>query len=105
MKLRWRWKAMGEPEKVYTGKSYPFRRLRWRFRLADGSEITGAVKGQPLWIETSDTIHGPYLLQERARGKDGQSLAALVYVRKVVISRRMMKSVQAHQAGTRQSEN
>lgn len=93
MKLRWRWKAMGEPEKVYTGKRYPFRRLRWRFRLADGSRITGAVKGQPIWIETANQTLGPFVLQERARGRDGQSLAELIYIRRIVVSRRMMEKV------------
>jgi hypothetical protein len=39
MELRWRWKGMGEPERVYTGTSYPFRRFRWRFRLLDGSGL------------------------------------------------------------------
>jgi hypothetical protein len=97
MKLRWRWKAMGEPEKVYTGESYPFRRLRWRFRLADGSEIIGAVKGQPLWIGAGNQTHGPFLLQERSKGKDGQSLAELVYVRRIVVSARMMRAVQKAQ--------
>lgn len=99
MKLRWRWKGMGEPEKVYTGKSYPFRRFLWRFRLADGSEIIGEVKGQPVWIETPDNIpeknFGPFLLQERQKGNDGQSLRDLVYIRKIVISRRSMENVRA----------
>lgn len=91
---RWRWKAMGEPEKVYTGKLYPFRRLLWRFRLADGRTVTGSVKGQPLWIEAGGETHGPMLLHERQSGSDGQSLAELVYLRRVVITRR---AVQARQ--------
>ncbi|MBN1554492.1 MAG: hypothetical protein JXA11_07085 [Phycisphaerae bacterium] len=97
MKRRWRWKAMGEPEKVYTGKSYPFRRFRRRFRLADGSEIIGVVKGQPIWIGTGNQTHGPFLLEERAKGEDGQSLRELIYIRKIVVSRRMMKAVSQQQ--------
>ena len=93
MQLRWRWKATGQPEKVYTGKSYPFRRFRWRFRLADGSEITGVVKGQPIWVEVHTKTQGPFLLQERSKGQDGQTLAEFVYIRKIVVSRRLMEAV------------
>ena len=93
MELRWRWKGMGEPEKVYTGKSYPFRRVRWRFKLIDGSVLEGPTKGQPLWVELRGKATGPFVLHERSKGQDGQTLKDLVYVRKVVISRRMMQAV------------
>ncbi|MFW6133872.1 MAG: hypothetical protein ACOC8F_08250 [Planctomycetota bacterium] len=93
MTLRWRWKGMGEPERVYTGKRYPTRRLEWRFRLADGSALTGTVKGQPLWVRCGRERHGPFVLQERMAGEDGQSLNDLVYVKRVVISRRAMRAV------------
>ena len=46
----WRWAGMGRPERVYTGRQYPFRRYRWTFRLIDGSEVVGTVKGQPFWV-------------------------------------------------------
>lgn len=93
MKLRWRWKAMGEPEKVYTGKSYPFRRFQWQLHLADGSSVRGVIKGQPVWIETRDRVLGPFILHERAKGKIGQTLKDHVYIRKIVISRKMMDKV------------
>jgi len=98
MELRWRWKAMGEPEKVYTGKKYPTRRFLWTFRLLDGSTLTGAVKGQPLWVEHAGKRHGPFVLHERSRGADGQSLKDLVYVKRVIVSRRMMTAVLQAQA-------
>ncbi len=100
-KLRWRWKATGQPEKVYTGKSYPFRRLLWRFHLADDSTLTGTVKGQPIRVETPSASFGPFLLQERSKGRDGQTLQDLVYVRKIVVSRKMMDQVLAAQASGR----
>jgi len=116
MKLRWRWKEMGQPERVYTGKSYPFRRFEWRLHLADGSYIQGIIKGQPIWIETRGNSRGypansrgvatppvrverpqktpgPFILHERAKGKTGQSLAKQIYIRKIVISRKMMDKV------------
>jgi len=90
LKLEWRWKAMGEPQRVYTGKRYPSRRLQWRFALADGSVITGAVKGQSLSVISGGRKLGPFILHERQRGKPGKSLAEMSYVRKIVVSREAM---------------
>ena len=98
IELRWRWKAMGEPEKVYTGKKYPTRRFMWKFRMLDGSYLTGAIKGQPLWVQYGRKRHGPFVLHERSRGQDGQSLKDLLYVKRVIVSRRMMTEVLAEQA-------
>ena len=98
MELQWRWKETGAPEKVYTGRKYPFRRLLWRFRLIDGSVLTGAVKGQPIWIETRGKPVGPMLLSERVKGPVGAELKDLVHVERVVISRRMMDRALVAQA-------
>jgi hypothetical protein len=93
MELRWRWKGMGEPEKVFTGQKYPLRRLHWRFRLIDGSVVEGSTKGQPVWVELRGKITGPFVLHERMKGQDAQTLDDLVYVRKIVVSRKMMDAV------------
>jgi hypothetical protein len=95
MELRWRWKGMGEPERVYTGKKYPFRRLHWRFKLIDGSVAEGSTKGQPILVELRGKRAGPFVLHERMKGQDGQTFDDLVYVRKIVISRKMMEAVVA----------
>ena len=93
MELNWRWKGMGEPEKVYTGEKYPLRRLHWKFRLIDGSVVEGATKGQPLCVELQGRNYGPFVLHERMKGENGQTLQGLVYVKKVVVSRKMMDAV------------
>ncbi len=93
MELQWRWKAMGEPEKVYTGRKYPFRRLQWRFHLVDDSQVVGDVKGQPLWVERDGETWGPFVLHERMKGEVGATLADLVYVKRVIVSRRLMEEV------------
>ena len=90
---QWRWKEMGSPEKVYTGASYPTRRLKWKFNLIDGTAVTGDVKGQPLWIDRSGKRLGPFILSERTKGPEGSDLKDLVYVKRVVISRRAMEEV------------
>ena len=91
----WRWKEMGVPERVYTGKEYPTRRLKWSFHLIDDSTLTGDVKGQPLWIEHDGRKEGPFILHERSKGDMGQTLGDLVYVKRIIVSRRLMDAVAA----------
>ena len=94
MEKEWRWKEMGRNEKIFTGRKKPTRRFLWRFHLIDDSYITGAVKGQPLWIEQSGKRLGPFILHERQAGKFGQSLDDLVYVKKIIISRQAMNKAE-----------
>jgi len=93
MEKEWRWKEMGSDEKVFTGRTKPIRRFRWRFHLIDDSVITGAVKGQPAWVRSREKRHGPFVLHERSAGKYGQTLKDLVHVQRIVISRRAMNEV------------
>ncbi|MBI5722569.1 MAG: hypothetical protein HZA50_01315 [Planctomycetes bacterium] len=90
MELFWRWKGMGEPERVYTGQKYPTRRLQWKFHLIDGSYVTGDVKGQPLWVEFDGRKSEPMIIQERSKGEVDTELKDLVYVKTVIVSRHMM---------------
>jgi len=101
MDQRWRWKAMGVPERVYTGKEYPYRRFHWKFHLIDGSYVTGTVKGQPLWIEKPPPQtgrHGPMVIHERFTGPEGTKLADHPYVKRVIVSRKMFQKVLEYQA-------
>jgi hypothetical protein len=93
LEQRWRWKEMGAPERIYTGKQYPFRRFEWKLHLIDGSTMQGAIKGQPMWVEHNRTKHGPYVFNERQKGEDDQTLKDLIYMKKIVISRKMMDKV------------
>ena len=93
MEKEWRWKEMGLNERVFTGRTQPVRRFVWRFHLIDDSYVTGEVKGQPLWIETDGKRQGPFILHERSKGKFGQTLKDLIYVKYIVISRRAMEEV------------
>jgi len=102
MELKWRWKAMGEPEKVYTGESYPYRRLQWRVKLIDGSTIIGVIKGKPVWVEQEGRKHGPYVLHERCKGEVGRKLADLVYVKQIFISRKLAEAILRQQQDAKQ---
>ena len=97
MELEWRWREMGAPERVYTGRKYPWRRFLWKFHLIDGSYITGAIKGKPIRVETGDKTISLWILAERTKGPIGTTLKDLVYIRQVIISRKMMEKVQAYQ--------
>ena len=91
--LQWRWKGMGEPEKVFTGKKFPYRRFLWRFNLIDGSTVKGAVKGQPIWVRWDGKTAGPLVLHERDKGKIDVKLEDAHYVKKIVVSTKMRDAV------------
>jgi len=94
----WRWKQGGSDEKVYTGRKRPVRRLQWRIDLADGTALTGEIKGQPVWVEQNAkrTLH---LLGARTKGDWGQGLRQLDYPAHIVFSRREMRRVVEHLGG------
>ncbi|MHC4985759.1 MAG: hypothetical protein ACYTFO_06340 [Planctomycetota bacterium] len=104
---------IGSPDRVYTGRQIPSLAFRWRLRLADGSELVGAIRGQPIWIlampptgddgRTSPPVplrQGPFILAETVEGPPGASTTELVYVSRVVISARAAETVLRHQAST-----
>jgi hypothetical protein len=91
--LQWRWKGMGEPEKVFTGKKFPYRRFLWEFHLIDGSRVKGTVKGQPIWVRWDNKTTGPMVLHERNKGKIDTKLEDVHYIRKVVVSAKMRDAV------------
>jgi hypothetical protein len=91
--LQWRWKGMGEPEKVFTGRKFPYRRFLWTFRLIDGSTVRGVVKGQPIWVRSGSKVTGPMVLHERSKGKIDTKLKDVHYVRKIVVSTKMRDAV------------
>lgn len=93
MVQEWRWKEMGVPERVYTGREYPTMRFEWKLHLIDDSTIVGPIKGQPLWVRLKDSKFGPFILHERTKGRMGETLDDIVHLKRVVISRRMMEKV------------
>ena len=91
----WRWRATGDPQKVYTGEQYPFRRFEWTVKLADASEITGTIKGQAVHVAAAVGPSDSRILSERTKGEVGQALDDLVYARRIIISREAMEGVAA----------
>lgn len=79
----WRFKEPGNPEKIYTGRSYPVRMLLWRLTLRNGHQITGHIAGQPIYVENGGQVDR-FILHKRDKGLPGTDLKDLVYVHHVV---------------------
>lgn len=80
----WYWKESGSDEKVYTGKSYPWRKYVTTVTFPGGKKITGTLSGL-LYLEKNGkkTRH---ILYERQKGKEGQKPKDLVYVTSVAVT-------------------
>lgn len=78
----WRFKEAGNPEKVYSGREYPARKLAWRLTLRNGHVITGHILGQPLYVAREGEPER-WLLHDRQKGDVGTTLDALLYIRRV----------------------
>jgi len=79
---QWRFKEAGNPEKVYTGKSYPVRSLAWRLTLRNGHEVVGHMLGEPIYAEHNGRRER-FILHQRDKGPLETTLTDLVYVRRI----------------------
>jgi len=80
MDPQWRFKAAGDPEKVYTGKSYPNRMLSYRVTLSDERVVEGHIAGQPMYVQPSEGKVRQLVLHKRHKGLVDTKLKDLVYV-------------------------
>jgi hypothetical protein len=83
---QWRWKEGGSDEKVYTGRTYPARKIEYTFTLINGMKISGTVQ-QPIYVRHGDGEAARMILHERQKGALGQTLEDLVYVRRVELGK------------------
>lgn len=93
MEREWRFKEAASNEKVYTGRTYPARKLKYRVTLSNGTVLVGTGStvlyvvpesdGSP--PERSGTRSKPtkIILQQRQKGKPGEKLKDLVYVKSI----------------------
>ncbi len=80
----WRWKEGGSDEKIYTGRTYPARMLRYVFTLANGEKVAGTVQ-QPIYVQVEGGQPVQFILHERDKGPLDGKLSRLVYVRRVCL--------------------
>lgn len=78
----WRFKEAGNPEKVYSGRTYPVRMHKWRLTLRNGHVIDCHILGTPLYV-----MHGGkeerFIIHKRDKGPIGVALKDLVYIKAV----------------------
>lgn len=95
----WRFKANADNEKVYTGRTYPARIYLHEIKLKRGDAIRGSLAAV-VYVEPNrkkgDAAKTPnrtdaarpkpqrYLLHKRDKGKPGQALKELIYVRRIL---------------------
>jgi hypothetical protein len=98
----WRFKEAGNPEKVYSGREYPARKIAWRLTLRNGHVITGHILGQPLYVAREGEPER-WILHDRQKGDVGTTLEALLYIRRVEFGLKAftaaVKEMKAKEAG------
>ncbi len=79
----WYWKESGSDEKVYTGKTYPWRKYITTVTFSSGKKVGGYLSGL-IYLE-KDGRKTRYTLHKRQKGKEGQKPKDLLYVTSVTI--------------------
>lgn len=78
----WRWREMGNDDKVYSGRSYPVLKVHYTLTLLDGRAFTGDCQTQPLYV-ADEKGRSRYVLWQRHKGEIGQTLDDLRYIKSV----------------------
>jgi len=89
MERSWRWQREGADAKVFTGRSYPVRKLSYTFTLVDGTTVSGQVSA-PLYVQRNGKLER-FALHKRQRGPVGSTLAELIYIDRVIFSAEAMR--------------
>lgn len=79
----WYWKESGSDEKVYTGKTYPWRKYVTTVTFSGGKKVGGYLSGL-IYLE-KDGKKTRYTLYKRQKGNEGQKPKDLLYVTNVTI--------------------
>ncbi len=115
MEREWRFKETTSDVKLYTGRTYPAREYLHTITLRDGRTITGPLSSivylQPQ--QASETTEGKgaerpeaerYLLNKRNKGEIGQTLAALIYVKRIRFGQDALKAGQHKAAAKKKAD-
>jgi len=96
MEKEWKFKETTSDEKIYIGRSYPAREYLHTITLHDGRTITGPLSAlvylQPRQ-ETSEKQPPAerFLLNKQDKGKIGEELKSLVYVKRIKFGKEAME--------------
>jgi len=80
----WYWKE-GGGVKVYTGKTYPWRKYLTTVTLHDGTKLEGDLSA-PIHIKDADGQEAQLILYKHQKGDEGQKPTDLSYVKSIVLA-------------------
>ena len=114
MEREWRFKEMANDEKVYTGRSYPSRLYRHKVMLINGKTIEGDLSGV-FYLIPGDAAGKPgaymadvepvrFTLHKRDKGKMGEQLKDLLWVKAVKLGDDAFKEGLAKRSQRRDTE-
>jgi hypothetical protein len=81
---KWRFLEAGQARKVKEGEPYPVRELEASVTLANNQTVTGHLYTTVLLLETPERTE-KVLLQAKQRGREGETLASLVFPARIVL--------------------
>jgi hypothetical protein len=98
LEKEWKFKALAQDEKMFTGRSYPTREYVHTITLNDGRTISGSLSAivyiQPRddYTPSSETSTPEakaeqFILNKRNKGEIGQDLQSLVYVKSIKLGK------------------
>jgi hypothetical protein len=115
MEKEWRFKETTSDVKLYTGRTYPSREYLHTITLHDGRTISGPLASivylRPQ--ESNEVKEGKdaaapkteqYLLNKRNKGEPGQTLASLVYVKRIRFGKDALDAGQHKAAGKKRAD-
>lgn len=98
MEKEWRFKETTSDEKLYTGRAYPARQYTHTMTYQNGRKVVGGLSGV-VYLQPLDEPPGAtpterdrpaperYILNKRAKGKMGEDLKSLVYVKRIKLGK------------------
>ncbi len=81
MEKEWRWLENANDQKVYTGREYPMRKLQTILHLKTGRTLQGLLTA--LLYVSNENGRQRFVLHKRQKGKPGEKLSDLIYVKLV----------------------
>lgn len=90
MERKWYFANPGDPTKTYTGKKYPARKHVYAITLLNNKVIRGHISfGALIYVQVSEKEKAKrFILHDRDKGKVGQTLKDLVYVKEVRLGKK-----------------
>ena len=90
MEKEWKFKEAASSQKMYTGRTYPAREYLHTITLRGGRTISGPLSAI-VYVQPSRLKTERYLLHKRDKGKIGQKLESLAYVKLIKLGEEALR--------------